>query len=272
MKNVSIWYVVVVYRPKILVLRQLIGNLKDCNIVVVWNSPHVTREKFSGVCVIQNNHNMGYGAAANKAISYCLKRGADWIVLLNQDIHLTTASVKQLYNKLDSAPAILGSFTGRLDPFRWSTIYSEAVNSRSALEHEVFVYISGACMAMHKRVFQKTHGFYEPYFMYYEDADLSVRAKQAGFTIGEINLSGIHHDDTKTFGKGSFLHMYYLARNHLLFVERQAPLLVKLYEYIRLPKTLWEHYKNKERGALIGIGDYFLRRFGEYKNIYDHWR
>jgi hypothetical protein len=54
---------------------------------------------------------------------------------------------------------------------------------------------------------------------------------------------------------------YYLARNHLLFVERNAPFSVQLRETLRLPKTLWEHFKKGDRSALKGIKDYLLRKY-----------
>ena len=95
-------------------------------------------------------------------------------------------------------------------------------------------------MAIHKRVIEKIGYFYEPYFMYYEDADLCVRAKNAGFPLKKLNGAGIEHSDRPVWGKGSRIHEYYLARNHLWFVWRLAPWNVKLYELIRLPKTLLE--------------------------------
>ena len=70
----------------------------------------------------------------------------------------------------------------------------------------------------------------------------------------KLDGAGFEHTDSS--------HPYYLARNHLLFVSRQAPLRVKLYEAFRFPKTLSEHIMRHESGALRGIKDYVFRRFG----------
>ena len=76
--------------------------------------------------------------------------------------------------------------------------------------------------------------------MYYEDADLSVRTKQHGFSLKHLPIEGIVHRENPVWEKGSRRHEDFLGRNHLLFVLRLAPWNVKLYELLRLPKTIWE--------------------------------
>ena len=86
-----------------------------------------------------------------------------------------------------------------------------------------------------------------------------------------LELGKAKHKESKSLGQGSYLHQYYLARNHLLFVERIAPIRVKMYEVIRFPKTITEHLTRHEHGAIAGIADYFIRRFGKTrKEGHDH--
>jgi len=236
-QNIS--FIIVTYKPDTAVLGRLQKSLAGKSIITIDNS----------------KKNFGFGGGANVGIRKALAKGAQWVVILNQDIELTNASVEKLYRKLQLLPpCIAGPFAGSLDELRWTTI----------LPSKKVDYISGSCIAMHRKVITKIGMFYEPYFMYYEDADFCVRAKNAGFPLIHVSIAGISHNETTSLGRGSFLHQYYLARNHLLFVERNAPLLVKIHEMVRLPKTIWEHYKKQERGALVGIRDYFLRRFGQY--------
>jgi len=54
---------------------------------------------------------------------------------------------------------------------------------------------------------------------------------------------------------------YYMARNHLLFLERFSSPKIKLRELIRMPKTIYEAKSRKYE--LLGIRDYFLRRLGK---------
>ena len=129
-------------------------------------------------------------------------------------------------------------------------------------------FISGTCMLIPKQLLETGLRFYEPYFMYYEDIEFCVRAGKLGFPSYIVPQSKIIHFETSQMNSvlslsGGILGKdYYLARNHLLFVERNAPIKVKLREALRLPKTIWEHVNAKGDLGRKGIKDYYLRRFG----------
>lgn len=190
--------------------------------------------------VVDNTEkNLGYGGGANAGMRKAFDAGAQWVIVLNQDVELTKKGITQFCATLpESEPGIVGPEAGLLDRKRWTTILPE---HNSPLPPLILRgggapdYISGAIMAIHRNVWEATGGFYEPYVMYYEDVDLSVRAKKAGFELRHVEIEGFGHESRESKQKE-----YYLARNHLLFVWRLAPIGVKLHELIRLPKTMWE--------------------------------
>ena len=258
MKEPNVWFVIVTYKPDNEVLRRLIAIIHEWPMEVVDNT----------------DKNLGYGGGANVGMKRAFDAGVQWVVIVNQDVTLTKAGIRKFVKALEYCePGIVGPESGELDVKRWTTmlasmpgLVARRLDSRlRGNDNNNVDYISGSIMAIHREVWEATGGFYEPYFMYYEDADLCVRAKRAGFALTDIPIFGIGHTETTSLGAGSYLHQYYLARNHLLFVERNAPAGVKLYEFLRLPKTLWEHVTKKEWGALTGIRDYFFRRFGQYR-------
>lgn len=261
--NKKIVLIVLIYRPNRNVLEVLLRSLSGWPVIVVDNTPGRTqsflRQQTQNVTVISNRQNLGYTGGMNIGIKKALSEGAEWVVLLNDDVKLNKSDIDKLGRTLTQArPAIIGPFPGRLDKLRWTTVYPAADRSH-------FDYLSGSFLAIHKNVIEKIGLFYEPYFIYYEDVELCLRAKRVGFPLVYIDLIHLKHRDGTTFGKGSLTQEYYLARNHLLFVERNAPALVKLHEYLRLPKTVAEHLLHKNWGALLGLKDYFLRRFGIFK-------
>lgn len=232
----SIVFIIVTYRADKKVLDVLRCALVSSRVIIVDNT----------------KKNLGYGGGANAGIKQALKQGAKWVVVMNQDVEMAKESVERLTDILKkSSPAIVGPFAGRLDENRWTT-------SVPATKMD---YISGSVFAIHRDVINKVGYFYEPYFLYYEEADYCMRAKHIGFPLRWLPIAGIKHEESVSLGKGSFLHQYYLSRNHLLFVERQAPHTVKLYEFLRLPKTIFEHLTRREWGALLGLFHYFIRRF-----------
>ncbi len=261
----KIHFVILTYYPKQEVLERTVKSLKGYDVVIVDNTPLENFHKSvsdrivrPGLTIMRNRRNLGYTGGMNAGIRYALSKGSLWVILLNDDIVLNRKDVNKLAKKLQgSTSGIAGPFTGQLDAKRWTTIYP-STNSR-------FNYLSGSYLAIHRDVVKRIGMFYEPYFIYYEEAEYCLRAKKAGFDLTYISLPRTKHTDATAFGKGSDVHNYYLARNHFLFVERNAPRTVKLYEYLRLPKTAFEHIIREDRGGLACIRDYVLRRFGIYK-------
>lgn len=255
-KNVT--FIIIAYHPNQEALGSLLTHLKDYPAIIIDNGGSLSPEMVGKATLLTQTKNLGFGAAANIGIHHASAHGTEWFVILNQDVVVSKDSVRYFVRQLTtSLPGIAGPFIGELDPKRWTTKLPADTNAD---------YVTGSCMAIHVDVVTKVGYFYEPYFLYYEDADYCVRAKLAGFPILKLDIPDMHHEETVSLGKGSVLHQYYLARNHLLFVKRLAPLSVKLYEIVRFAKTVSEHLVRKEWGALQGVHDYVLRRFGAYEH------
>ncbi|MBI5449264.1 glycosyltransferase family 2 protein [Candidatus Gottesmanbacteria bacterium] len=217
MKTPSVWFIIVSYRPDPVVLAQLRKSLEENQIIDIDNS----------------RHNAGYGGGANKGIRRALAQGAEWVVILNQDIVISKKAAKELCLRISGlSPGIAGPWPGSLDEKRWTTIYPS----------DKLDYLSGACMAIHRSVFKKIGFFYAPYFMYYEDVDFCIRATRWGFPLHTLTIQGISHANQTVWRRGSPRHDLHLARNHLWFVWRLAPWRVKLYELVRLPKTIYDYW------------------------------
>ncbi len=256
MRN-NIWAVIITYNPDIQQLRKLLEVLTRNNVVIVDNSENHDSIRTLSVDKILNETNTGFAKGVNQGLEYCLNKGAAWVIVLNQDILFKRAELDNFCDHLLRTSAkILGPVAGILDTKRWTTILDSKSNNID--------YITASFIAIHKDVVDKIGLFYEKYFMYYEDVDYCIRAKKFNFSLEKVNFRSFMHNESSSLGKNSIKHNYYLARNHLLFVERLAPIRVKLYELIRLPKTIYEFYTAKNKGGILGIKDYFLRKFGEF--------
>lgn len=243
--------------------------------------PHISLEK--------SQQNIGYAKGNNWGIEKALKLGADYIFILNPDIVLDKKCIKnhlfhvethvtsrilgpKIYFKDSRFSAkgglvrgndqtMLWSVGGELDEIRWTAKligFGEKDQEQYESERQVD-FISGTCMLIPRKVLEQGLRFHEPYFLYYEDVEFCVRATKLGFPSYVVPQAKIFHYETSQTNLTP--KDYYLARNHLLFVERNAPLHIKLREILRLPKTLKEHYKKGDKQAIKGIRDYFLRKF-----------
>lgn len=255
MKRV-IAFIIVAYHPDKASFRQLLLHLSPHRVFVIDNGG-TADSSVTNVETIYAPKNLGYGAGANLGIEKALAEGAEWVVVANQDVTVSQKSIQKFVEALDSTPpAIVGPVLGSLDAHRWTTILGG--------KKQKHVYVSGSFMAIHKNVIRDCEGFFEPYFMYYEEVDLCIRAQRAGFPLSQLKVSGITHEESVSLGSGSAAHEYYLSRNHLLFLERCAPWSVRLFEYLRIPKTFIEYQKKGNAGAVQGMRDYMLRKFGQY--------
>lgn len=232
------------------------------NIIIVNNSQtsieKTIKIKFKQVMVINNHKNLGYAAALNKGIKFVLKNNPQFILIINNDVIVGKDFPKNLLtfakkHQLDIVcPKILDQHGrvwfdgGEIDKNRFTAGHKKGKTD----------FLSGCCLLIKKKVFDKIGFFDEQYFMYYEDADFCLRAKKAGFKLGLAHKAVVFHHIKKT-KKGEKLMEYYLARNHLLFLKKHAPIFVKIRELIRLPKTLLEHYQKKQFAALAGIKNFF---------------
>lgn len=84
-------------------------------------------------------------------------------------------------------------------------------------------YMHGAAVMVRKEVIEKAGKMPECYFLYYEELDWSMMIRKAGFTIWTCPKCQIFHKESRTTGQASPLRTYYLTRNRILFVKRNAP-------------------------------------------------
>jgi len=248
--------IIVAYHPEKKALSALLDVLPT-DTIIVDNGRTLAQEDVGKATLITPSSNVGYAAGANMGMQHAIAHGAEWMVILNQDTVFTQAAVRAFDKQLaELEPCVAGPHAGGLDKVRWTTILPSMKAD----------YITGSCMAVHKQVIEKIGYLYEPYFLYYEEADYCLRAKKAGFPMRIVLIPGIVHEESLSLGKGSPMHQYYLARNHLLFVSRTAPVRVRRREYLRLPVTISEHIIRQEYGAFLGVIDFLLRRFGKRRS------
>ncbi len=88
--------------------------------------------------------------------------------------------------------------------------------------------LSGACLAIPRRTWERVGGFPPQFFLYHEDVDLSLRLRLFGGTLGIEPSAVVAHDYEFTASPGR--KWRWLERNRLAFLVRAypAPLLVLL--------------------------------------------
>ncbi len=222
--------------------------------------------------------NKGFAQGNNYGLEIAKLHKADYCLILNPDTVICDQMLKRLVTAsirikdrgifmplifMDTYKKYVWSAGGELDPHRFTarmTHFMESTTTKESI-HKECTFIPGTCMLLPAKLLEMNIQFVRDYFLYYEDVEFSLRAKKLGFASYVVPEAEIIHFEVS---RKSRLKNYYLARNHLLFIERNGTAYVRIREFIRLPKTILEHYSQKDLDSLRGIRDYYLRRLGRY--------
>ena len=131
-------------------------------------------------------------------------------------------------------------------------------------------------MLIKSEILKKIKGFYPPYFLYFEDADLSFSIQKNGYDLVWVPTSNIWHKVSATTlpQLGSTSLHYYNHRNILLLAKRHGPFWVRyfymhiwaLYKYFKqLIKILIGHNKKVSYAIKQAIEDYYKNKFYKYE-------
>ena len=214
-------------------LRSLRGE--DVDVIVVDNaSEDGTADAVTGGEVIRNERNLGYAGGMNVGIRRALERGADAVLLLNNDVEVEPGAVAALADAADGAGAVCPMILfaddprrvwyagARFDPRRgYNGRHRTTIpGGRSETDR-----ICGAAVLVPRPALEQVGTFDEGLFAYAEDTDWSLRARGQGFPLLVEPRSRVRHKvSASTGGEGSDRALYYGTRNTLTVSERHAPL------------------------------------------------
>ena len=149
------------------------------------------------VTVLDNDKNVGFGQAVNKAVNYA--RG-DYIYLLNPDAKfLTSHDLSILLQNAVNYPSLgaLGSKVVNANDEESKPQYAypnqKQVNFDSSKLPGKVAWVLGASMLIPKMVFDTVNGFDEHYFLYAEEVDLCLRIRQQGFEVAHLSQVVVFH-------------------------------------------------------------------------------
>jgi len=212
------------------------------------------------VRVLQAGRNGGYGAGNNFGIRQGLPDGSapDFVYLLNSDAFPEPGSLHILLDHLVRHPRV-GFAGGRTHgedgelhntAFRFPTIFSEFEGaaatgpiSRLLKRHIVAMpapqnvqevdWLAGASLMIRRQTLDEVGPFDETFFLYFEETDLCLRARRAGWTSVYLPQSRVMHIGSVTTGMRTWERMpsywfdsrlWYFTKNHGVLYAAAATL------------------------------------------------
>ncbi|GAC1519111.1 MAG: glycosyltransferase family 2 protein [Herpetosiphon sp.] len=189
---------------------------------------------FPEVVLLPLEQNLGFAAAVNIGIRYAVEQGADAICLLNNDAVLADDALGQLWGALNASPdngivsakvflhreplhfwAVGGHFTNRRVINLGAGEFDNGQYDGMALD---FVYLCAALIRV--ELLSIIGDLDEQFFLYYEDIDLSLRARAAGYRVLVAPDAHAWHDGSLSTRDRPNLKLFYEARSRLRFFHK----------------------------------------------------
>ena len=205
-------------------------------------SPDAVAERFPGVELIRTGVNLGFSGGNNVGIRRALARGADWVLLLNNDAVADPGVPAALAAAADARPdaGVLackvyfadppdvlmyagGRVNLRLGYWGRQDGFGERDDGRFDSVRDVDR-ATGAAMAVSRAAIERAGLLDESLFAYAEDTEWCLRIREAGFGVVFVPGAKVWHvGSASTGGMRSPTSIYYDTRNMIAVAERHDP-------------------------------------------------
>ena len=239
------------------------------------------QDRQSQVGLIEVGANAGFGPGANVGLREFLADPADgeWVVLAPHDVDPFPGCLAAMLVEAQAQPmaGLMCADVGDgmipvIDPY-FGGMVVPATHVRSSAAHggaahwEDAAFPHGTLMMLRRDCLAEIGLFDERFFSYCEEADLALRARAAGWSIGLIRgarVQNIH------IGSGLAVVDYLQTRNTLLLVQEMSG---NYHAFIRAWFTIVQTLRGIQkpstrpiifdaRARVMGLRDFVLRRFG----------
>ncbi len=190
--------------------------------------------------LICSDSNLGFSGGNNLAIKAVQERNkdksqtdyksTDYIWLLNNDTQVGPSALLALVNEAQKTGGIAGSLL--LYPDKQYQMVGTQINwltggtkgyKETELENSMPVEcVSGASMLVPVSLFKRIGLMDESYFLYFEDSEFCLRAREKNYPITLAIGSRVYHKEGATTGKKSLATQYYFHRNRLKVLFQYA--------------------------------------------------
>jgi len=216
---------------------------------------------------IRSEVNLGFAGGNNLGIQHAT---GDYLFFINNDTEITEGLIERLVAHLEEDRSV-GMISPKIryydkprvlqyagyTPMNFFTCRNACIGQfqedEGQYDHSPAAtgYAHGAAMMVRREVIDKAGPMPENYFLYYEELDWCERIRSKGYAIRVDPRALIYHKESVSVGRKTFLKEYFMNRNRILFVRRNAPALKQLVFYcyfmgVVVPRNILQYVKEKE--------------------------
>lgn len=242
---------------------------KNKEIIVVDNgstddSFSLAQQLFPQSIFVCNKENKGFSRGMNDGMRQAFLRGADFCLLFNYDAEIDPQALEHLLSIAQKNPqaGLLSPIIyekenkhiwfakGKIEFLRMRSRHQEISQKEFIQESYQSEFLTGCALFVRKELVDAIGFLDEQFFLYYEDADYSLRATKAGFECLVVPKAIVWHSEKS---KTNPEKMYFLVYSGLLFFQKHTPpslrLYMALYGTIRRIKNRFDRMLGKNGAA-----------------------
>lgn len=265
-----------------LVTEQLLSSIATTNvfpnieIIVVDNGSKVNNvsgweTKYPGIKFIRSDKNLGFAGGNNLGVKAAT---GEYLFFVNNDTEFTKGLVQKLVDVMNEHPEV-GMVSPKIryfdepdtlqyvgyTPMNYYTCRNATIGQfeKDNGQYDENIgptgYAHGAAMMVRREAIDKAGLMAENFFLYYEEMDWCDHIRKAGYQIWVEPAALIYHKESVSVGKASALKEYFMNRNRILFIRRNAPFHARLIFYIYFicmvaPRNILVYQKKGYKGFI----------------------
>lgn len=222
-------------------IKALTKQAHHCDIIAVDNGSSdgfvEWAKEQQKITLLENEVNLGFSGGVNTGLRHAIKQQYEYIALINNDATPRPTWLKELMSVAEENENH-GIVTGKLlktdstidstgDQYTsWGLPYPRGRNEKSSKKYadteQVFAATGGA--SLYRTVMLKEIGLFdEDFFAYYEDVDISFRARLAGWKVIYTPSAVAHHKLGASSGKIPGFTTYMTIKNLPWLLIKNVP-------------------------------------------------
>lgn len=254
------------------------NNYQEIQMIVVDNGSQNDpvpgwKNKYPWVHFVRSENNLGFAGGNNLGIR---ESTGDYLFLINNDTEVTPGLIGSLSAQLEKNPQV-GIISPKIKYFDapdtlqyagfTSMNYYSARNQcigqfeKDAGQYDHLTgktgFAHGAAMMVRKCALKKAGLMPEQFFLYYEELDWCDRFKRIGYEVWVDMQAVIYHKESISVGENSMLKTYFMNRNRMLYIRRNAPFFKRKVFYLHflflvMPRNVLS-YLRENNLAYVGL-------------------
>ncbi len=238
--------------------------------------------------LIRLNENLGFAGGNNTGIRYSLNKGADYVLLLNNDTVVSPSLIREMLRTMSTDNRI-GIVGGKIYFYKKPHILQEVGGAKyypllgvvrpigrekpdkGQFDRDFEVdYASGCCTLVKREMMEEIGLLDEGFFHYWEETDWNIRARKKGWKVICSSKAKVWHKLSSTSGYKSPFSDYYFTRNCLILTKKHYPYFVPmvfLFNTYKFPPRIIKGKWKNIKAVLKGFIDFIRGRKGKVLHI-----